>query len=135
MSQVLIQASLETRLQQFDAAFPTAWENRPFEPVEGQAFQRVFFIPNSPVDHGIAFDVKEWRGLFQISLMYPLLEGRGPAQQRAELLAAHFAPYQELVNGAMKTMVYASPDIGPGSADDTRWVVPVTVYWRASKTA
>lgn len=135
MSQYLIQGALEKRLSLLTPALDTAWENKPFTPVDGQPYQRAFFIPNSPIDHGIAFDVKEWRGLFQVSLMYPLGTGRGAAQQRAELLAAHFAPYQELISGDMKTMVFASPDIGAGFPDETRWVVPVTIYWRASKAA
>lgn len=134
MSLVLIRAALEQRLDALTPKLPIAYENIPFTPVDGQPYLRAFLIPNTPVDHGIAFDVKEWRGLFQISVMYPLGSGSRDAADQAELLAAHFAPYLEILSGDMKVMVFASPDIASGFPDDGRWHVPVTVAWRASKT-
>lgn len=133
MSLPLIQGALEKRLSALTPKLPTAFENTPFSPVDGQPYQRATLIPNSPIDHGIAFDVKEWRGLFQVSLMYPLGAGRRAAQDRVELLVDHFDPMQTLSATGLRIELTASPDVGSGFIDDNRWHVPVTVSWSAFK--
>lgn len=131
MSHFLIQGALEKHLAGLAPAISTAWENTAFAPADGVPYQRVFFLPNSPIDHGIGFDVKEWRGLFQVSLLYPLATGRGDAQQRAEQLCAHFAPLLVLAATGLRVEVFESPSVAQGFVDENRWHVPVTVSWRA----
>lgn len=131
MSHFVIQGAMEKRLAAMAPAIDTAWENVPFVPTDGVPYQRAFFIPNAPIDHGIAFDVKEWRGLFQVSLLYPLSSGRADAQQRAEQVCAHFAPLLTLTSSGMQVEVFESPAVAQGFIDENRWHVPVTVSWRA----
>jgi len=134
VSLYLIQGALEKRLAELTPTIQTAYENTAFTPVIGQAYQRVSFLPNTPIDHGIAFDVKEWRGLFQVSLLYPSGASRKDAQQRAEALVAHFDPMQTLSATGLRIVVNRSPAVAGGFVDDGYWHVPVTVDWSAFRT-
>jgi len=134
MSILKIQAALEKRLASMTPALATALENLPFEPTQGTAYQRAELIPNSPIDHALTLDVVEHRGLFQVTLMYPLGAGRGAAQARAQAIADHFAPLLVLTEPGWRIEVYKTPRIGAGMPFADRWAVPVTAHWRALKT-
>lgn len=132
MSTFYAQAALEKKLATLDN-FPTAYENMPFNGGTA-AYQQISFLPNTPIDHAVTLDVTEWRGIFQVSLCYQLGVGRGEAGARAQLIAAHFAPPQNLIEGDITVELLRTAHIAQGIKDDTRWVVPVSITWRAFKT-
>jgi hypothetical protein len=129
-----IQAALERHLMALAPQFPTAFENLEFTPATGQAFQRVHMLINAPVDHAVTLDVLEQRGVFQVSLFYPLNAGRLAAQQRATAIAEHFAPPQTLAEQGVKVDLLSTARIASGMPDGDRWHVPVSIYWRSFKT-
>ena len=131
MSIVLIQSALEKKLAALAGALPTAYENEVFVPVTGQPYQKVFLLVNTPVDYALTADMVEQRGLFQVTLLFPLGTGRGAAQSRAQAIATHFKPVQVLTEGAVKVQINSTPRIGDGMVDDDRWAVPVKVLWRS----
>lgn len=130
MSIANISAALEKKLAAL-GAFATAAENVVFTPVNGVPYQILNLLINNPVDHAVNFDITEQRGIFQISLMYPLGTGRGAAQARAQAIADHFKPAQDLVEAGTKVEIRQTVKIGQGYEDEGRWRVPVSVYWNS----
>lgn len=125
-----VQAALERRLMSLSPQLATAFENLAFEPIAGQPYQRVHLLVNRPVDLGLANDGKEERGIFQISLFYPLNVGRVEAQIRAAQLQGLFKPPQDLAEQGITVLIRDTPFAGSGVPDGDRWHVPVSVYWR-----
>ena len=134
MSIPLIAAAMERKSAAIASPLATAYENEDFTPTDGVPYQRENLLPNVPIDHAVTADLVEWQGLFQIMLCYPLGEGRGAAQTRAQAIADHFAPAQTLIEGAIKVYLNNTPRIGAGLIDEGRWCIPVTISWSAFKT-
>jgi hypothetical protein len=130
MSNGNISAALEKKLAAL-GAFATAHENVVYTPVNGTPYQILNLLLNNPIDHAVTLDVTEQRGLLQISLMYPLGAGRGPAQARAQAIADHFKPAQDLIESGTKVEIRQTVKIGQGYEDSGRWRVPVSVYWNS----
>lgn len=130
MSIANISAALEKKLAAL-GPFATAAENVVYAPVNGTPYQILNLLINNPVDHAVNFDINEQRGIFQISLMYPLGVGRGAAQYRAQAISAHFAPAQDLIEAGTKVEIRQTVKIGQGYEDEGRWRVPVSVYWNS----
>lgn len=130
MSVPSICAALEKKLALM-AAMPTAFENVTFTPTPGTPYQRVNHLINAPIDHTLAADLTELRGLMQVTLCYPLGAGRGAAQTRAQAVADHFAPVQYLTEGAVRVDLIHTPRIASGLVDGDRYCIPVTVAWSA----
>lgn len=131
MSITLIAAALEKKLAAMTPALATVAENTVYSPVTGTPYQILNLLINNPVDHAIGFDITEQMGIFQISLMYPLGAGRGPAQARAQAIADHFKPALDLIESGTKVEIRQTVKIGQGYEDEGRWRVPVSVYWNS----
>lgn len=127
----LYKAALEKRLLTLTPAIGLATENKTFTPVANTPYQRISHLPNTPVDHAITLDVTEDRGIFQVSLMYPLDGGRVPADTRAQAIRDLFKPPLVLTEGAAKVQILKTPAIAGGFQDGDRWHVPVSISWQA----
>jgi hypothetical protein len=88
MSYLDLTSALEDAVLAVDATFPTAYENQPFEPQPGEAYQRIDFLPAEPDDPAYGGGLLRENGMLQVTLCYPVAEGSGPALTRAELLRA-----------------------------------------------
>lgn len=126
-----IAGALESRLAALTPTLPTAYENVPFTPTVGQAYQAVHLLVNKPLGMSISGADSQERGIFQITLNYPQGTGRGAAQDRAELVKQHFKPYQALTSGAAKVEIIDPVHVAQGRADGEYWSIPISVYWRA----
>lgn len=126
-----IQAALEKKLATITPALATAYENVPFTPVQNTPYQRVNLLPNATQDRAISADVREYLGLFQVTLCYPVGTGRGAAQARADAIDAAFKPVQRLTEGTTKVEIVESAQVATGFVDGDRWTVPVTIRYRA----
>lgn len=136
MTIALIEAALEERLLLLppladDQKDWLALENKTFTPKAGVPYQRINHLTNTPVDHAVTLDVTEDRGILQVSLFYPLDKGRVPAKTRAQLIRDQFKPPLTLTKGAVKVEITKTPSIGSGYPDGDRYMVPVSIYWRA----
>lgn len=121
---------LEVRLAAMAGALPAADENIGFEP--GAApYWRISHIPNQPIERAVTLDCTEWQGLLQVTLSFPLNEGRGNAQSVADLIAQHFAPPLTLTGTTLKVSVAAPVYAAAGRPEGGRWELPVTVSWSA----
>jgi hypothetical protein len=131
MSIQIIQSALEKRLETLSPVIATAYENASYTPVNGVPYQRVSMLVNNPVDYSVAMDIREDRGIFQVSLYYPQGAGRGAAQARAELVRQLFDAPLTITMSGVAVHVAQSPHVGSGMQDGDRWVLPVSIYWRS----
>ena len=130
MSMQEISGLLEVHLAAMVGALPAADENINFD-ATGQPFWRVNHIPNQPAERALTLDVTEWRGLLQVTLSFPLGEGRGDAQAVGDKLAEHFRPPLTLAGASRKVSITDPVFVGAGRPEEGRWVLPVTVSWAA----
>lgn len=130
MSLVLVRQALEVALAAMSPALSTAWENDPFTPTPGAAYQAVFLMPARPehVEIGRAYTE---RGYLQINLNYPLNAGPGAAATRAELIRATFYRGRSFTAGSVTTHIDATPEIGPGRTEENTYFLPVKIPFYA----
>ena len=135
MTIALIQAALERRLFTLLAPADTAVENKAFTPKTGVPYARIFHLLNNPLDIDLERSTVQERGIFQVSLFYPLDAGRLPAMTRAQQIRELFKPVQFLNEGAVQVEINNTPRIGGGSPDGDRWHVPVSISWVSFETS
>ena len=131
MSLATIRAALETRLNGITSPLPTAWENVPYTPTVGTAWQRVRLLVNDPVDYAVTSDVIEQRGFLEVLIFYPQNAGTSAAATRAQAIADRFAPVQTLTSGSAKVEILGRSRIGTGIATDDWYAIPMSVPWRS----
>lgn len=130
MSSKLIRQALETALKVVSTGFQTAWENAPFTPSANTPYQRVnllFAQPDNP-EYGTGYRAQ---GIFQITLMYPLLTGTKDSTDRAELLRETFKRGESFTVNGVTVVIDRTPEIVAGSRDNDRWMVAVKIRWHA----
>ena len=131
MSQVLIRKALEKRLAAMTPALSTAFENATFQPAAGTPYQRVNLLPNTPDNAvqgaGMYFD----RGLFQVTLCYPMGAGPNAAETRAQAVRDWFRRGTSLAEGPITVHITGTPRISPALMDGDRYCIPVSVLYQA----
>ena len=131
MSNVLARGALQTKLATITPAIATAYENVEYKPVEGTPYQAVYFMPANPENPTMGDDYYRLIGIFQINLFYPLRDGTGTAEARAELIRTTFKRGTSMTNGSLTVIVNKTPEIVPGVVDEDRWLIPVKIRWYA----
>lgn len=131
MSIVSVRAALETRLNVMTPALSTAWENTPYEPQAGTAYQRVTLLAAAPDNSTFGNGYYREQGILQIDLMYPLSDGTAAAAARAELIRAEFKRGTSVVSGGVTVIIEKTPEVSAGRVEGDRWCVPVKVRWYA----
>lgn len=129
MSQALIRAALETALNGISPALATAWENAPFTPVAGTAYQRAYIkgVTDNPTVGGNHYRVN---GYMQVNLCYPLQTGTSAANTRAELIKTTFKRGYSFTSGGVTVVIDKTPDgMEGGRVDGDRFVLPVKIYF------
>jgi hypothetical protein len=130
MTALLIRQALESRLAAMTPSLATAFENVPFKPTNGTAYQSVHVMFTAPDNREIGRQYVA-RGFMQVSLFYPEGGGAEPATSRAELIRSTFYRGLSLTNGAVTVTIDRTPEILPGSNDDDRFVLPVRIPFYA----
>lgn len=127
-----VRSALETALNAMTPALSTAWENGPFTPINGTAYQRVNLLTAEPENPSIGNTLYREIGILQITLMYPKDTGSGGANARAELIRTTFKRGNSFTKDGVKVIVERTPEVSPGRVDGDRWSVPVRVRWYAN---
>lgn len=131
MSISSIRAALESALNGMSPSVQTTWQNSPYTPVTGTPYQKVFILTAEPGNAEYGAHYQE-RGIFQVTLMYPLMTGPAAAEARGELLRTTFARGNSFVSGSVTVMIERTPHIGQGMVDEDRWAVPVKIRFFAN---
>lgn len=130
MSTVSIRAALEGALNSMTPAVSTAWENVPFTPTVGTAYQQVFVIfaePDNAETHSAHMEL----GYMQVDLMYPENTGSGAAMARAELIRTTFYRGATFSSGAVNVLVTNTPEIARGEPEEGRYPIRVKIKFQS----
>ena len=133
MSIVSVRAALETKLNGITPALATEWENVPYTPVAGTAYQKTFLLTATPSNPTMGDGFYREQGIFQITLMYPIQTGSATIAARAELIRTAFKRGTSMISGAVTVKIESTPEISPGRVDGDRFAVPVKIRWFADK--
>lgn len=117
-----IRSILETALLAITPSIDTVFENGEYTPVEGTPYQRVFFLYAKP-DNNYINSAYDQQGYMQINLTYPEMVGAAAIEVRTGLILAKFKAGLKLSD----VHIPSTPEIGQGSNQDGRFVVPVFV--------
>jgi Bacteriophage related domain of unknown function len=131
MSIVKIRAALETALAAVNPAISIAYENTAFVPAIGVPYCKLFLLMAPPDNPTMGDGYHLERGIFQITLMYPLQSGSLDAATQAEVLKATFKRGSSLSNGGVTVKVLSSPATGSAQIDGERFALPIKVSWSA----
>jgi hypothetical protein len=129
MSLVLIRQALETQLNTITPTLATAWENVPFTPVSGVAYQQVNLVIAGNKDITVSDSSYIMTGFLQVMLVYPIGTGAKLASTRADLLLSTFKRGLELTASGVKVRIHKAPVIAPAIIDGAFYKLPVTIYF------
>ena len=131
MSVVSIRSALETALAAISPPIATAWENDAFTPPDLETPYQAAFLMLAQPDNTEIGPQHVQRGIFQVSLFYPLAAGTAAVNARAEMVRAAFRRGLSLTSGGIIVTVEKTAEIGPGAIADDRFVLPVRVRFYA----
>lgn len=110
---------------------PTGYPNKNFSPKQGEPWAKVHFIPNQPSVGSLGtYGDDETDGIFQIDINYPLDQGNGDTNAKADQIRAHFKAGTSFSHNGQSVRV-KSCGAGRGRSDGGWWRVPITVMWTA----
>lgn len=109
----------------------TAWENVPFnQPAPFIPYQQVYLLPAQPDDIGFCDTYRE-KGIFQISLRYPLLNGPVLSATRAELIRTAFKRKTTLIKDNIKVIIENTPTIEQSRPDIDHFLTVIRCIYYA----
>lgn len=133
MSDVAIQKALEIHLSGFQSQ-NVAWENIEFNPVDGTSYLRPVFMPSEPSQASLGTSgLNRKIGIFQVSVVHPLMDGSGPAAAKADAIVNHFKRGTTLTQDGLNIRI-AKAWRGPGLTQGKWYTIPVSVSWYAYAT-
>ena len=132
MSAVVIRSLLETALAAMTPAVSTSFENAPFTPVVGTPYQRAHVMFSEPDAIEMGNTHHRERGIFQITLCYPLNAGPSAAAARAEAIRKVFYRGRTLSGSGVSVIIERHPEVAPAITEDDRYVLPVKVRFYAN---
>lgn len=130
MSALLVRAALETALNAMTPALATAYENAPFTPVAGTAYQQVTLLLAQPANDEFSSVYRE-EGFLQVDLKYPLNAGSSAAATRAELIRTTFPRGASFTASGVTVNIERTPEIMPGRVEADRFIIPVRIRFYA----
>jgi hypothetical protein len=131
MALVEIRTALETKLNALTPTLATAWENVPFTPVVGTAFQQVNLMIADTLNPTLGGNHYRIKGFMQVLLCYPPNAGAKTAATRADLLVNHFKRSTSLTSAGITVIIDKTPSIAPALIDGVLYKIPVSIYFSA----
>lgn len=131
MSESLIRAAFETRLNGMLPALATAFENVPYTPVTGTPYQQVFLLAAEPENPSVGAALERAIGIFQVTLFYPINAGPSPAWARGQAIKERFPRGLSMTSGAVTVHVTSTPSVARGESSADRYSVIVRARYKA----
>lgn len=131
MSIQTVRVALEKRLATLAPAIAIAYENATFTPVNGTPYLQVNLLPNTPDNSTMGQAVYFERGIFQVTLAYPLSAGTLAAGIKAQAVRTHFMRGTTMVEAGITVIVTNTPKIAPAMVDADRYRVPISIEYQA----
>ncbi|MFC0225681.1 DUF4128 domain-containing protein [Serratia aquatilis] len=135
MSHTHIAALLEARLGEWADShnIPVAWENLAMDPPEGMYLQ-AYAMPATTTTIDLAESLHVLPGVWQVNVVAPAGNGTDPARELADQIAALFPVGLALTEGNLTCYIHTPPTVYRGIPSDTRYVIPVSMSYRADIT-
>ena len=127
MSQITIRSILETQLATIVPKVSTQYENVVFTPVTNVPYQSAYLMMNAPDDPVIGSTMYREKGLFQVTLRYPLGNGTVAAMTQAEKIRNLFMRGTVLEKDGHRLLCDQTPNIRVLPNEVDRFVVMVRV--------
>jgi hypothetical protein len=125
-----IQAALNYALAMAFPLMPIAWENTKYVPTVGTAYFRVWMLPAET--DVITIGPEPWlerKGVFQVSVLYPIGVGFGPPKVKAAEVVAAFRANTSFTYNTLRVVIDKSWP-APGMLEDEGWYhIPVSVRY------
>lgn len=129
MSNQTIAAALASRLSLLN--LPTQYENSAFTPTAGAVYLSEAILPSTTLAVGLATTAAdEYSGIYQVTVHAPKGGTKGPGMAAAKAVQDHFPRGLELLRDGIKVTVLRCSQ-APGFVDGDRWLVPVSIDYRA----
>ena len=136
MSQISIRSALETQLATILPKVSTQFENVLFTPVTNVPYQSAYLLMNSPDDTTIAASAMyREKGIFQLTLRYPLGNGTVAIMTQAEKIREAFKRGTVLMKDNRRVLCDKTPDIRVLPNEVDRFVVAVRVFFTGDSFA
>lgn len=127
MSILKIRAALETALASMTPALLTGYENVVFNPSVGTPYARAALLmatPDNPVYGGNFY---RERGVFYVTLCYPMNQGTAAVMARAESIKAFFARGNSYAKDGVTVHIERTAEIAPAQIDPDTYNVPIKI--------
>lgn len=134
MSLTIIRAALEKKLMLLDGSMATSFENASITPTPGTPYQDAVLMPATPDNQIMGRSVYCERGIFQVSLMYPIGKGSKDAGDKAQALRAHFKRGTSLAESGLTVNIINTPGVSTGMRDGDRYRMVVSIPWECYVT-
>lgn len=131
MSIVSIRNAMETALDAITPSLHTVHENEAYSPDASTPYQEAYLLPAQPDNSTLGDGYYQERGIFQVTLKYPLGVGTLDCATRAKMIRDLFARGATFSDGGITVQIDATPQISQGTRDDDRWAQVVRVRWHA----
>lgn len=129
-----IRAALEKQLATIAPAMMTAYENVAINPALGVPYQRSNLLPNTPDDGQIGSRTHHERGIYQVTLCYPMGNGPADCEARSQLVKNAFKRGTSLVESGVTVIIMNAPSVSSAMIDGDRFCIPVSVRYQAQIT-
>lgn len=129
MNNGAIHKALARRLEQVANTLlvPVAWENTPFTPPTSGIYLEENFLPAETEDVFVQGTKAIRRGVYQVTVVYPLAKGTQAAAALADKIAEEF-PNNAIIDTTNPALfVNGFSDVFTGISDDRAYRVPVSI--------
>ena len=123
-----IHKTLAAKLEDVAAllGLPVAWENTPFTPPPTGIYLEEDFLPAETEDVFIQGSAPVRRGVYQVTVVYPIGRGTQAARALADDIADMF-PNNAVLAQPGPLFVNGFPDVFNGIVDSTAYRIPVSI--------
>jgi hypothetical protein len=129
MSVIKIRQALETALASIVPSIDTQYENLPYSPKANVPYQSAYLIMNTPENPTVCDSFHRERGIFQVTLRYPLLAGTIASAVQAEKIATLFRRSSVFYKDNIRVVSDKTPYIRVMPNELDRFVTVVKIYF------
>lgn len=131
MNNYMIHKALDKKLEQVAklAGVPVAWENVPFTPPSSGVYLEADYLPADNEDFTIQGTATMRRGVYQVTIVYPIDSGSQAAEKLAAAIVEAFPNNLAIPTEQTPVYVNGEPSVFSGIRDGTAYRMPVSIAY------
>jgi hypothetical protein len=126
-AETAIRRAFETRLAAMATNIAIAYEAFDFTPVDGVPYQYCAILRAADEKPEMSRKMTILRGIFQVTLMYPLGDGAADAETQAGVVKEWFKPVLTMNQDGFKVQVIDAISVSSGFRSESRWAIPISI--------